>query len=284
MKVSPGFFHVPANLLSQSVYGRELDLIAQTFEEADFNFSFRSQVQGMEAQQVGFDGIQIRSKCRTVAHIRDRIKTLAADARPGDVDAVLGNEFLVAGQVDGGHGVFRAVAAAAAWCAENAKWTRQKMARAADASGSEQLANLAAGDGFPAQGHLGIDLDIKSHLAPEFGHQIHVAGRFVTESKIEAFVHFGSVQPFFQNALGELSRRHQRELATEGKDEHDIEPGGVKLTATAFALLALVRETIGCNTCACARWTPSKLPTLTSAGPKSAGTSSSLWKTCIDKN
>jgi hypothetical protein len=56
MKVSPGFFHVPANLLSQSVYGRELDLIAQTFEEAYFNFGFRSQFQGMEVQQVGFDG------------------------------------------------------------------------------------------------------------------------------------------------------------------------------------------------------------------------------------
>ena len=48
------------------------------------------------------------------------------------------------------------------------------------------------------------------------------------------------------------------------------------LAAMALALLSRARRTISTSTCACARCTPSKLPTLTSAGPKTAGTSSSL--------
>ena len=59
---------------------------------------------------------------------------------------------------------------------------------------------------------------------------------------------------------------------------------GSKVTATALAPLCRARATISRSTCAWARWTPSKLPTLTRVGPKSAGTSSSLWNTCIKKD
>ena len=56
---------------------------------------------------------------------------------------------------------------------------------------------------------------------------------------------------------------------------------GSKVTAIDFAPLRCTRETISASTRKCARWTPSKLPTLTSEGPNSTGISSILLKTCL---
>src|ERR1039458_8707855 len=56
---------------------------------------------------------------------------------------------------------------------------------------------------------------------------------------------------------------------------------GSKVTTTDCALPAFARRTISSRTWRLRRCTPSKLPTLTSAGPKSRGTSSSLWKVRI---
>ncbi len=84
-----------------------------------------------------------------------------------DVDAILRHEFFVARKVNGRHGVFRPVAAPAPRRTENAEWPRQKMPRSTDAPGADQFANLAAGHGFAAHGHLGINLDLKSHLAAQ---------------------------------------------------------------------------------------------------------------------
>jgi hypothetical protein len=58
---------------------------------------------------------------------------------------------------------------------------------------------------------------------------------------------------------------------------------GSNVIATALPPAARARETISFNTCACARCTPSKFPTLTNVDPKSAGTSSSLWNTCMQE-
>ena len=61
----------------------------------------------MKIQQVGLNGERICSERRTIAHVGDGIKTLGPDARPGDIDAVLGHEFFIARQIDGGNGVLR---------------------------------------------------------------------------------------------------------------------------------------------------------------------------------
>ena len=48
-----------------------------------------------------------------VANVGDRIKTFHSYASPGDVDAILRNQFFVTRQVDGRDGVLRAVTASA---------------------------------------------------------------------------------------------------------------------------------------------------------------------------
>src|ERR1700686_514698 len=172
---------------------------------------------------MGFNGKQFGTKGRTVAHIRDRLELLGADTRAGDVNAVFGHKFFVARQVDGGHRVLRSVAAAAAGCAENAERARQEMPRPTHVAGCEQLANLAAGNRFAAQSHLRVRLDLKTHLAPEFAEQVYVAGGFVAEAEVKSFVHFARVQLLLENALGKLSRGHERDIPSEGKQEDSVD-------------------------------------------------------------
>src|ERR1700753_4178481 len=109
----------------------------------------------MEVKQVGFEPEKFVAKCGAVADVSDGIEAFVSDACPGNVDTILGNELFVAREIDGGHSVFRSVAAAPAGGTENAEGTREKMTRPAHAAGAEQFANLAAGNTFAAQLHLG---------------------------------------------------------------------------------------------------------------------------------
>ncbi len=56
MKIPPRLLHVARNLLAQRVDGGELYLVAQTPQEADFDFCFRRELEGMEVEQVGLNG------------------------------------------------------------------------------------------------------------------------------------------------------------------------------------------------------------------------------------
>src|SRR5450432_3824166 len=226
MKITARLPYIAADLLAQSFDRWEFDFIPQAFEETNLNFGLGRQVNRMEIQQVRLDGEQFCAKRRAIADVGDRIEALRAHSRPCDVDAVLGNQFFVARQVDGRHGVFRAVAAPASRRSQNAEWTRQKMPRPADAPIDEELANLAAGDALAAQLHLGIDLDLEAHLASEFGEHRHVTRGLMTEAEVESFMHLAGVQLFLQNAFGKLSWRHQRKIAAEGKQENGIYAGG----------------------------------------------------------
>jgi hypothetical protein len=102
------------------------------------------------------------------------------------------------------------------------------MPRSTHASVGNQSADLAARDGFPAQLHLGIHLHLKSHLPPELGQHIHVAGRLVSKPEIESFMHFARMQLLFQDSFGKLPRRHQREIAPEGKQQDRIYSGSLE--------------------------------------------------------
>ena len=70
-------------------------------------------------------------------------KSFFADTRAGNVDAILGNEFFVARQVDGGDGVFCAITASAAGGGKNAEGAAEQVARAAGAAFGEQFADVA---------------------------------------------------------------------------------------------------------------------------------------------
>src|SRR3954447_22058240 len=138
---------------------------------------------------------------------------------------------------------------------------------------------------------------------PKLGQHFHIPSGLVSETEVEPFMYFARMQAFLEYPLGELPRRHQGEIAPEGKHQHRINPRPLQpakllrqrckqfrtrfrfqnsrrvrfeRTATAFPPLARARNTISPSTWAWARWTPSKFPTLMNVGPKFAGTSSSL--------
>ena len=139
----------------------------------------------------------------------------------------------------------------------------------------------------------------------------NIARGLVSEVEVVAFVHFAGMQASFSecrsaNWCGVISERSRakgssstasipvaasrRSFSGSGRQQLQSGSGrrmragcGSKVTATDFASGARARARFRRAHARCARCTPSKLPTLTSAGPKSAGTSSSLWKTCIEK-
>ena len=109
---------------------------------------------------------RIGAERRTIADVGDGIEALAAHPGARDVDAVFRDQFVVARQVDGGHGVFRSVAASAARGRENAERTCQQMTRTADTAFAQKLTDVAAGNRLAAQAHLRVVVDFKSHLRP----------------------------------------------------------------------------------------------------------------------
>ncbi|SPE44310.1 hypothetical protein SBA7_340001 [Candidatus Sulfotelmatobacter sp. SbA7] len=56
VEIAAGLFHVPGDLITQGVNGRELDFVAQPLQKMNFDCGLRSQLQRMEVQQMGFDG------------------------------------------------------------------------------------------------------------------------------------------------------------------------------------------------------------------------------------
>jgi len=88
----------------------------QTLEEGQGQGCLFVERDGVEVQQVGFDGEGVGAEGWAVADVGDGVECLdgrtCSDGEGGDVDAVGGEEFCVRGEVDGGNGVARAVAAA----------------------------------------------------------------------------------------------------------------------------------------------------------------------------
>ena len=70
---------------------------------------------GMEVEQVGFDGEGVGAEGWAISDVGDGIEGFAglacADSQGGDVDTVCGKQFGVGGEIDGWHGVACAVAA-----------------------------------------------------------------------------------------------------------------------------------------------------------------------------
>ncbi len=114
MKVPLCLRDIFPNLLTQGFDRRKLDFVPQAFEKADLDFGLGRQFEWMEIEQVGLDREQLRPKRRSIANIRDRIKSFRPNASPCNVDAILRNQFFVARQVDRGYRVFRSISAPAA--------------------------------------------------------------------------------------------------------------------------------------------------------------------------
>src|SRR5260370_41692285 len=131
MKISARLLHVMRDLFAQRFHRWKLDLIAHPVEKTDLDFALRRQLNGMEVQQVGLDGERVCAKRWPIANIGHGLKTLASNARPCDVNAIFGNKLLVASQVDGRYGIFRAIAASASGCPQYTERSCQPVPRRA---------------------------------------------------------------------------------------------------------------------------------------------------------
>src|SRR4051812_14839018 len=59
---------------------------------------------------------------------------------------------------------------------------------------------------------------------PKLGQHFHIPSGLVSETEVEPFMYFARMQAFLEYPLGELPRRHQGEIAPEGKHQHRINP------------------------------------------------------------
>ncbi len=107
---------VAADLFAQGFGVWPAHLGAEALEEGEGERGLFVEVDGVEVEQVGFDGEGVGAEGGAVADVGDGVEGLAgcacADGEGGDVDAVGGEQLGVGGEVDGGDGVAGAVAAA----------------------------------------------------------------------------------------------------------------------------------------------------------------------------
>src|SRR3974377_564741 len=101
--------HVFGDLLRQRFHRWKFDFGPQPLEEDQLQFSLCEQLDGMEVQQMAFDGERVRPKRWTIADVGHRLEALARNTQPRDVNAIGGNEFVVARKVDGWNRVLVAI-------------------------------------------------------------------------------------------------------------------------------------------------------------------------------
>src|SRR5579871_3721357 len=107
----------------------------------------------MEVEQMGFYCKRLVAKRRPQSHVGNRIKNLIVHARARQVNAVAGDEIVIAAQVDRWDSVFVAITAASAWSARNAEHAAQQPPRHAHFARDQKPAYLAAGNWDAAHHH-----------------------------------------------------------------------------------------------------------------------------------
>ena len=180
----------------------------------------------MEVKQVGFDGEGRLAEGGAIAYVGDGVETFFANAGAGDVDAVLRDQFVVAAEVDGGDGVLAAIAAASAGGGEDGEGASEEVAGATDAAGGEKFADAGGGDGFAAESEFVEDLHDEPHLSAEVGEGLDVAGSFVSEVEVVAFVDLAGFERVVEDLCGELSWGEEGEVAAEGEKQDCVNAGG----------------------------------------------------------
>src|SRR6185437_3294941 len=132
LEVAAGGAHVSGNLGAKLFHGGKFDLRAQAAQEKQFNFRFRGEFQGMEVEQVSFDGERLCAEGGTVADVGHGIKALFRHAGAGNVNAIAVHELFITAEIDGGNRVFGAVTAAAARIGNDAEGSAEEVSGVAD--------------------------------------------------------------------------------------------------------------------------------------------------------
>lgn len=223
MEVAAGVVDVGGDLGTKFFDGRKLDFRAQAAEEEQLDLRFRGQVEGMEVEQVSFNGERLGAECGALADIGYGIETLFGDTGAGNVNAIARHQFLIAAEVDGGNGVFSAIAAAAARSGDDTEGAAKQVAGIAEvALGGNQVAHAAAGNGVAADGHFRVNLHFETELAAEFGELLHVALGLASKAEVETFVDLAGMQLAMENFLGKLARGEQGKIAGERQEQNGV--------------------------------------------------------------
>ena len=84
------------DLLFKRFRAGEFDFVAEPLEESKFDFGFGLEIDGVEVENVGFDGEGIGPERGTNADIGHRVEGFVVDCELGDVNTDLWNQFVVA--------------------------------------------------------------------------------------------------------------------------------------------------------------------------------------------
>src|SRR6476469_5370954 len=179
----------------------------------------------MEIEQVSFNGKRLVTKRGSQADIGHGIKRLVVHASACEIHAVAGNQIVIAAQVDGGNSIFVAVASSPSGRACYAEDAPQQAPGHADFSGSNERANLAAGNWNPAYHHHRIDAHVETKLFAQLFQARGIALRFVAKVKIIAFMHFLRAQPAGKNVASKFSRCGHGKIPREGNYQQRVQPG-----------------------------------------------------------
>ena len=87
------------------------------------------------------------------------------------------------------------------------------------------MADAAAGNGFTANPHLGVNLDMKAEFGSELRKLLHCPLCLVAKMEICPFVHLSCPELINNHLLNEFSRRFPRKLGSEGNHKSCIEAG-----------------------------------------------------------
>ena len=141
-KIAPRLRNVPCNLRLQRLRIRPARFVTQAMQEGQAQRRVLRKRDRFKAKNMRFNGEGIFAEGRAIADIGDGIEAARvcafANRHAGHVDAVGGQQFAVVREVDGGHGIARAVAAARRRRADDGDRALQQLARVADATGSDR--------------------------------------------------------------------------------------------------------------------------------------------------
>ena len=191
---------VAAYLFAESFGVGPAYLGAEALEEGEVEWGVFGEVDGVEVEQVGFDGEGMSALCRrwAVADVGDGFEGFGdragADGEGGDVDAVGGEEFGVGGEVDGGDGVAGAVAAAGGGVADDGEgWPRRARAWLTSPAAMSWRMRLEE-MGPPRRSAGGVDVDGEAELAAEGFEGFDAGFGLVAEAEVFAFVELVDLQ------------------------------------------------------------------------------------------
>src|SRR5258708_2101530 len=217
--------YVFADLGFQGFDGFEFHLGAAPAQERYFYLRLGCQFDGVEVEQMGFNGEGFLAEGWAIAHVGHRVEHFVADTGAGEVDAVGRGQFVVAAEVDGGNGVFVSEAASAAGDAGDAEDASQQAAGLGDFAACDQSANVAAGGDLAANEHDWVGFHFEAELASQVDQAAGIAFGVVAEVEVFSLVDFPGAQFARENSACEVGGPRHGEISVQRKHHQAVQSG-----------------------------------------------------------